>query len=258
MDKQIFNKKIWTTTKSGDLLQRDLAKENINFNIEAYWRGEFDAYNYLWYEMFNHYVYDDLGCDYERYGCYIQPGDVVLDLGANIGLFSLRAEMRGASKVISFEPILPTFNCLMLNKGDKTEVYNLAVGSKNEFRNFKIHTNLSNTGGGKHDPNNTLDGLNIVYDKDSYTININQIFDHYKKIDFLKMDIEGSEVDVLNGITDENLSSVRCLAAEFHANNAEFEDFQNNFIQRINNLGFTQFLLYHGDGRTRTLTAWKI
>jgi len=250
-------KNVWTTNKRGEIIQRNLEKENENFSLEGYYRGEFDSYNYLWFEMFNHYVYDDLGCDYERYGCYIQPGDVVLDLGANIGLFSRRAEERGASKVISFEPVLPTFNCLLLNKGEKTEIYNMGVASVNEFRKFVIHTDLSNTGGGKFDPQNTLSGFDIVYEKDSFVVDINYIFSHYRGIDFMKVDIEGSEVEVLNAISEENLSSLRCLAAEFHSNSQDFEHFQSSFLSRLGRLGFSHFILYHGDGRTRTLTAWK-
>ena len=51
-----------------------------------------------------------------------------LDLGANIGVFAHRAEIRGASKVICFEPVTPTFNCLIKNKGQKTSVYKNAIG----------------------------------------------------------------------------------------------------------------------------------
>jgi FkbM family methyltransferase len=249
--------KIWTIDKNGELLERNLSLENENFTIEDYRMGKFDSYNYIWFEMFNHYIHDDIGCDYERYGCYIRPGDVVLDLGANIGIFSRRAEERGASRVISFEPISTTFQCLLLNKGPKTEVHNVGVASVNEFRKFVIHTEVSNLGGAKYDPENTLSGFNIVYEKDSFVIDINQIFSQYRNINFVKMDIEGSEVEVLNSITDENLSSIRCLSAEFHRNSEDFEDFQKSFILRLENLGFNHFVLYHGDGSTRTLNSWK-
>ena len=111
------NKLFWTLSPNGDEILRNLEEENKEFSTNDYFNGKFDANNYQWYEMFNHYVCDDLGCDYERYGCYIEEGDVVLDLGGNIGVFAHRAENRGASKVISFEPITPTFNCLIKNRG---------------------------------------------------------------------------------------------------------------------------------------------
>lgn len=246
-------KKIWTLDRYGNQLERDLNEENKAFNVDRYKLGEFDSYNYMWYEMFNHHIHDDIGCDYERYGCFIRSGDVVLDLGANIGIFSHRAELRGSSKVISFEPVLPTFECLLKNKGSKTEVYNLGVGSKNEFRNFKIHTDFSNIGGGKFDMNNELSRLNIVYDRPSYVIDINDIFLQYK-VDFIKMDIEGGEIEVLNHITDKNLNSIRCLALELHGNQ---EEFRKNFLERIQNMGFNHFTLHYANDLLKTINIWK-
>jgi hypothetical protein len=133
------NKEFWTLRPDGSEILRDLKKENENFTLELFRKGDFDANNYQWYEMFHHYSFDDNGCDYERYGCYIKEGDVVLDLGANIGVFAHRAEVRGASKVICFEPVTQTFNCLIKNKGPKTLIYKNAVGSKNDFTTFNLN-----------------------------------------------------------------------------------------------------------------------
>jgi hypothetical protein len=78
------------------------------------------------------------------------------------------------------------------------------------------------------------------------------------KIDFMKIDIEGAEVDVLNEITDKNLSSLRCVSCEFHKTYEEFDEFQNEFGKRMERLGFQGFTLYHGDGNLRTLNFWKV
>jgi hypothetical protein len=89
-------------------------------------------------------------------------------------------------------------------------------------------------------------------------ININEIFEGLDaKVDFMKIDIEGGEVDVLTHIKDEYLSSLRCLAGEFHKTYEEFDVFQNNFVERMSNLGFQHFTLYHGNGDLRTLTFWR-
>jgi FkbM family methyltransferase len=253
------NKLFWTLSPKGQEVLRDLEEENKEFSTDNYFNGKFDANNYQWYEMFNHYVYDDLGCDYERYGCYIQEGDVVLDLGGNIGVFAHRAETRGASKVISFEPITPTFNCLIKNAGPKTTVYKNAVGGKQGFTNFNIHTDFTHIGGGtSHDQDLMLNGRDIVYSERVIIIGINEIFEGMEsKIDFMKIDIEGGEVDVLTSITNENLNSLRCLSAEFHKTYDEFDTFQSNFTNRMSNLGFKHFTVYYGDGNLRTLTFWK-
>ena len=198
-------KLFYTLKPDGTEVLRDLKKENENFTLADYNDGKFDGNNYMWYEMFNHYVYDDLGCDYERYGCYIKEGDVVLDLGGNIGLFAHRAEMRGASQVISFEPVTPTFNCLIKNIGPKTLVYKNAVGGKNGFMTFRIHTDFTHIGGGTS-KDSTVNQKSIIHSERVIVVGINEIFENIgTKIDFMKVDVEGGEVDVLSSITDENL-----------------------------------------------------
>lgn len=253
------NKLFWTLLPDGTEVLRDLQKENESFSRIKYDNGEFDGNNFQWYEMFNHHVYDDLGCDYERYGCYIKEGDIVLDLGGNIGIFAYRAEVRGASKVISFEPVTPTFNCLIKNRGPKTLVYKNAVGGKNGFTTFRIHTDYTHIGGGtSEDQDLLLNERSIVHSERVIIIGINDIFDNMEeKIDFMKIDIEGGEVDVLTSITDENLLTLRCLSAEFHKSYEEFDIFQDQFVKRMNTLGFRSFVLYHGNGSLRTLNFWK-
>lgn len=252
-----MGKKFWTLDKYGNEILRDLEKENELFTIEKYRNGEFDSNNYMWHEMFSNYIYDDNGCDYERYGCFIKEGDVVLDIGGNIGVFAHRAELRGASKVISFEPLTPTFNCLIKNRGEKTSVYKMAIGNENKWVDFKIHTNYTHIGGGFSN-DIVLNDREVIYSEKSYMININDVFNGLSdRIDFIKMDIEGGEIDALNAIKDNNLNSIRCLSAEFHKIYEEFEIFQNNFINRMNNLGFKSFILYYGDGNLRTINFWK-
>jgi len=253
------NKKFWTLCPDGTEILRDLQKENENFSIELYRQGKFDANNYQWFEMFHHYSFDDNGCDYERYGCYIKEGDVVLDLGGNIGVFAHRAETRGASKVISFEPVTPTFNCLIKNKGPKTSVYKNAVGGKNGFTTFRIHTDFTHIGGGTSEEQDLLlNQRQIIHSEKVIVIGINEIFENMDtKIDFMKIDIEGGEVDVLTSIKDEHLSSLRCLSAEFHKTYDEFDKFQSDFSNRMSLLGFDNFTVYYGDGSLRTITYWK-
>jgi hypothetical protein len=103
-----------------------------------------------------------------------------------------------------------------------------------------------------------LNGRNIIHSERVIIIGINEIFKGMDlKIDFMKIDIEGGEVDVLTSITDENLISLRCLSAEFHKTYDEFDTFQSNFTSRMSGLGFKHFTVYYGDGNLRTLTFWK-
>jgi FkbM family methyltransferase len=59
-----------------------------------------------------HEIWDDKL--YSREGVSILPGDIVFDVGANIGVFTLYAAKQGAH-VYAYEPIPPTFGLLQHN-----------------------------------------------------------------------------------------------------------------------------------------------
>jgi FkbM family methyltransferase len=61
--------------------------------------------------VLSHMVNEHLWNVYERGGVSIHEGDVVLDVGANIGMFTRLALRLGAGKVISFEPNRKNADC---------------------------------------------------------------------------------------------------------------------------------------------------
>lgn len=258
-----MSKKFWTLNSIGEEVLRDLEKEHENFSIEKYNAGEFDGNNFIWYEMFDMHLMDANGCDYERKGAYIKEGDVVVDIGANIGVFAHRAELRGASKVICFEPLSKTYNCLLKNLGPKSVAHKLAISNKNEFKEFAIHTDYTHIGGAFSTDYIDRFEQKILLEKETvFSIDINEIFNSTltDRIDFLKIDVEGAEVDILNKLTDDNLKKIRCLSVELHKNDESLEEFQWSFLDRVHGLGFDRFVLYHGVDTTaklRTLSCWK-
>lgn len=257
------NKKFWTVDDEGQFIQRDLEWEAKNwFNSEENLKRhseKFDPYNSCWGEIFNFYEYESDGCDYERYGCQIMPGDVVADIGGNIGVFAHRAETRGASAVYSFEPMNSTFIALSMNAGPKTKIFKNAIYSDQRIIGMSVPDSKSNTGGGIISDKLDLLGREHAVDESAITIPINSLFESNMigKIDFLKMDIEGAEVDCLESITDGNLSSLRCLAAEFHRNIPGVDEFRDRFLNRCTALGFEHFTLYYQGGQQMTINAWK-
>jgi FkbM family methyltransferase len=199
------------------------------------------------------------GCDYERYGCQILPGDVVVDIGANIGLFSYRAELKGASAVFAFEPLFSTYMALYLNVGKKTRTFKNAIYSDQRVIEMSIPEMKSNTGGGMiKEKLNSIDRTSVV-DEMVTTIPINSLFDKSMvgKIDFMKMDIEGAELECLSTITDQNLASLRCLAVEVHLNVPGINSFKDEFIERCHRLGFKTFVNYYIGGQQLTLNVWR-
>jgi autotransporter strand-loop-strand O-heptosyltransferase len=172
----------------------------------------------------------------------IYDGDVVVDLGGNIGIFNRWAYNQGASKVISFEPDRRYFELLSKNADPRSILFNGAIAD--EIGELV----LSETG---HLGGSTLLETNEVtntYAVKTYTLN--HLFETgiVSKIDFLKVDIEGAEHHAFAGISDENLLKVRNVAMEYHHNllghNVELRE---SLIQRMRRLGFSNYTLYMGE-----------
>ena len=197
--------------------------------------------------------------DYFRGDCRIQPGDVVVDCGGNIGIFSSLAIDMGASRVLSFEPFIDNFE---INKKNNptVEVFNNAVTNKS---NESLELLYTHTGNGGH----TIVGAEFERDPGHYehknlfikTITLDDIIadnflDH---IDFLKIDTEGSELMILDGLSNSNLDKIRCVAIEYHhsifnSDENVYSNFQNRFLGRGFNV-FTWIL----DGYTRMMYICK-
>lgn len=129
----------------------------------------------------------------------VHPGDVVLDCGANVGVFSKEALALGAKLVVAIEPAPENLECLRRNlsaeiaqgrvlvypKGvwNKDDVLMLSVDSKNSARDSFMP--IAGATGKISVPLTTIDRL---------TAELN-----LPKVDFIKMDIEGAEQKAIAG-----------------------------------------------------------
>ena len=159
-------------------------------------------YHQLYKEIFNEpsYCYSD---------CKINENDIVVDLGANIGLFTIYANQFKPSKIYAFEANSDNYECLVENSQDNVEPYHFAVSNKVGEIDFY---NTDNIGG--HTILNMDRGDMAV---STPCIDMNYIFENYlESIDFLKMDIEGGEKDVINGIKDILFNKINKISMEYH------------------------------------------
>ena len=130
----------------------------------------------------------------------IKKGEVVLDIGANIGYYTLIfARLVGEKgKVFAFEPDPNNFQILKKNvelNGYKNVILiNKAVANKSG----KLKFYLSEVNMGDHRIYDSYDGRKNIEVK---CIKIDEYFQDYKgKIDFVKMDIQGSETGAILGM----------------------------------------------------------
>lgn len=160
----------------------------------------------------------------------VQKGDVVFDVGANIGLVSVMlSKIVGENGIVhSFEPHPDTFQELL-----KT----LALNSCTNVRVNAVALSSINGAADLHYVNNNkLSSLGSIADK-TYgenksmkvpTITIDSYCDSHNvsRIDFLKIDVEGFEYQVLSGATRMlSNKTVGCIQFEMHEKNEMLLDF---------------------------------
>jgi tRNA G37 N-methylase Trm5 len=71
------------------------------------------CYDPEWFKTVKKEIWEDN--EYTRYGIDIIPGDIVLDCGANVGIFTKYALNKGAKHVYAFECDPSNYECLILN-----------------------------------------------------------------------------------------------------------------------------------------------
>lgn len=178
---------------------------------------------------------------YDEYNIknFLKEDSVVLDVGANIGVFSVYcANVCKNGKVYSFEPVSFVFEILSKNTKNYKNCFcfKLGVGSKNEEKIIKIRS--WNPG------YSTIDTENIERKAESFDIEekikIVKLDDWIKesdisKIDFIKIDVEGYELEVLKGAIETIKKFKPVLGISIHHPKLKDEVF--NFFDK-NNLNY--------------------
>ena len=87
---------------------------------------------------------------------------------------------------------------------------------------------------------------------------LDSLFDQgvFDKIDFLKIDAEGYEYKILEGLSDSNLNKIKKIALEFHGNFLTDQDSQA-IIDRMVANQFKSFQLFIDEGILRVYNFWK-
>lgn len=184
--------------------------------------------------------------DYLKQGITLQDGACVIDAGANIGLFSLMVNSRfNDVKIFAFEPIPATYERLRNNFENhriKGQIYNRGLSDKEEVVEFTHYPNMSGISGRfSNTETDVLAAKNVVnsyindgnsgnskeieqlikyrYETENHSCELTTISkiireNNLEKIDLLKIDVEKSELLVLNGIVDKDWNKIEQLVLE--------------------------------------------
>lgn len=133
---------------------------------------------------------------------YLGQSEIIFDIGANIGQTALNMVATQKSKkinptVFAFEPYPQTFHKLKaniaLNQSTDVKAYNLGLSTEKGMLHMTQHC-PSNSGGFRmtDDPANSISVPVISLDE---FVSEN----HIARVDFIKIDVEGFEIQVLKG-----------------------------------------------------------
>ena len=138
---------------------------------------------------------------------------VVLDAGANVGLFSLHALRCGAESVVAFEPSPGNAECLRRNLRtyiDSGKVRVIEKGVWSEETTLRFSTRNTNNPGGHH----LAEDGEIEVPVTSIDRAVEQL--QLDRLDYIKMDVESAEVAAIQGARN-TISRFRprlCIATE--------------------------------------------
>jgi FkbM family methyltransferase len=179
---------------------------------------------------------------YLRHGVEVGEGDVVLDVGANVGVAAVFfASECGAGAVHSFEPVRPLFELLCENvKGfPACTAHDYGLSSQSGHASITyypgaaamsglyadseqdralVRTALINLGFSEPEADRRLEGR---YEAETMSCELRTLStvlreEEIDRVDLLKIDVEKAELDVLGGIAEDDWPRIRQLVIEVH------------------------------------------
>ena len=158
----------------------------------------------------------------------------IIDCGSNIGMSILYLkQIAPTASIIGFEPDDQNFALLQKNiNGNnlgKTEIHKAAVWKENTTLSFQVTGSMGSAIDTTGDSSNTVDVKAV------------RLKDYLKeKVDFLKIDIEGAEYEVIKDIASE-LHNVKKLFIEYHGTYQQNNELLE-ILNIVSNAGFSFYI----------------
>ena len=196
-------------------------------NLELFYLGKEET-EFIYKEIF-------IEKEYLKHCITINDKDCIFDVGANIGLFSIfLSTLQKQFNIFAFEPVKPIFDVLKANVNlhsvSNISLYNHGLGTENiSAKTFTFYPNMAGNSTSKPwEKVNQRAVMNTALNQDivdyffqsqevkceiktlSSVINSLAI----KTIHLLKIDVEGEEYEVLNGINQSDWNKIQQIVLE--------------------------------------------
>jgi FkbM family methyltransferase len=176
----------------------------------------------------------------------LRPGDVFIDVGANIGYFSLlAAKHQPTAKIFSFEPVSPIFKQfeenISINEFKNITAINAAIGEKNEEREIYISGDDNKGMSSFEKPEN--------YSGKTETVRVIELDNWlrtsgFARVDLIKIDVEGSEFFTLKGMKETLRDFKPLIIVEINPQTLlQFNSTSKDIFNYLNDLGFDNYLV---------------
>jgi FkbM family methyltransferase len=194
------------------------------------------------------------------YDRFFSPGvgDVVFDVGANIGCYSLQSSkaVGKTGRVFAFEPNSASFELLSknvrVNHANNVAPFRLALGRFASTASLNIYNKAGNSSFYRKDQEAGLKQIGV---ESVQVKTLDEIASQHKidNLRVLKIDTEGYELEVLKGATKTLSSNHPRIALETHKNGASGEEIRL-FLQGF---GYTRIEVIPYDVAVGLLFAWQ-
>jgi len=250
-----------------ELEKHDLYRLPNGLEVAHLNAGETD---WLYHEIFE----ED---SYAHFGIHLpEEGARVFDVGANIGLFTLWVNQHSqGARVFAFEPSPPTFEVLRTNAelyDLDVELFNCGIGDREGFKTFTFYPKVSASSGFYADAaedeavtrafighqggelaeyaDELLEGR---FDSRSFECPVRTLSSiiaerGVERIDLLKVDVEKSELQVLEGIAERDWPKIHQIVMEVHDRDGELEAIRSLLEARGFSVAIEEAALLEGTG----------
>ena len=164
------------------------------------------------YELFLHKKREPICTDYIMHSNSLKEGDVVLDIGANIGYYVLiESQLVGENgRIYAVEPVQNNFALLkenlQLNNLHNVSTFNFAFGEKTAKSKIYIsdEANLCSM-------NKQGSGGRIIGSEEVSVFTVDAFLKDKVAPNFIRMDVEGYEYEILKGMPKTLSSNIKML-----------------------------------------------